>query len=138
MKRLFIIGNGFDLAHKIPTRYLDYRAFLKSSPENEDFCMRMESTYGLGKSTDYWWRDFETNLGEGDAFETDFETMAECAIDEMVTDDGEEMYDVEDTLRYHFEPYYIFMNQLNKTVLQWVESIDINSIKPIFKRINEK
>lgn len=69
--------------------------------------MRMESTYGLGKSTDYWWRDFETNLGEGDAFETDFETMAECAIDEMVTDDGEEMYDVEDTLRYHFEPYYI-------------------------------
>ena len=98
MKRLFIIGNGFDLAHKIPTRYLDYRAFLKSSPENEDFCMRMESTYGLGKSTDYWWRDFETNLGEGDAFETDFETMEEWKAGKGIAgihgcDTGEESRD---------------------------------------------
>lgn len=138
MKRLFIIGNGFDLAHGLPTKYLDYRTFLKSSPENDDFCMRMENTYGLGEFTDYWWRDFETNLGEGDAFETDFETMAESVIDDMVTDDGEEMYDIEESLRYHFEPYYNFMNKLNKTVLQWVESIDITSIKPIFKRINAK
>lgn len=138
MKRLFIIGNGFDLAHGIPTRYLDYRDFLKSNSETEDFCMHMENTYGLGDAKDYWWHDFETNLGEGDAFETDFEIMGECAINEMVTDDGEEMYDVEDTLRYHFEPYYIFMNQLNKTVLQWVESIDINNIKPIFEKIKEQ
>lgn len=138
MKRLFIIGNGFDLAHGLPTKYLDYRTFLKSSPENDDFCMRMESTYRLGEDTDYWWRDFETNLGEGDVFEMDFEVMAESAIKHMVTDDGEEMYDVEETLRYHFKPYYDFMNKLNETVLQWVESIDISSIRPIFKKINAK
>lgn len=138
MKRLFIIGNGFDLAHGLPTKYLDYRAFLKSSPENDDFCMRMENTYGLGEFTDYWWRDFETNLGVGDVFEMDFEMMAESTIDDMITDAGEEMYDIESTLRYHFEPYYNFMNELNKTVLQWVESIDITSVKPIFKRINAK
>lgn len=138
MKRLFIIGNGFDLAHDLPTKYLDYRTFLKSSPENDNFCMNMESTYGLDEFRDYWWRDFETNLGEGYIFEAEFEAMAKTAIKDMVTDDGEEMYDIEETLRYHFEPYYNFMNKLNETVLQWIESIDITGIKPIFKRIIAK
>ena len=138
MKRLFILGNGFDLAHGLPTKYLDYRAFLKSSPENDDFCMRMEKSYKLGEFADYWWQDFETNLGEGDEFETEFEAMAETAIEGMVTDEGEEMYDIEQTLHYHFEPYYDFMNKLNETVLQWVRSIDITEIKARFNRIMEK
>ena len=30
MSKLFIIGNGFDLAHSIPTSYNDFRAFLIS------------------------------------------------------------------------------------------------------------
>ena len=45
------------------------------------------------------------------------------------------MPDVEDTLRYHFEPYYEFMNKLNETVLQWIETIDVNQAKRIFKRV---
>lgn len=60
MKRLYILGNGFDVAHKLPTAYLDYRKFLKGSIENKDFCIRMEDTYGLGENTDYWWKEFET------------------------------------------------------------------------------
>lgn len=135
MKRLFIIGNGFDLAHRLPTKYLDYRSFLLKDSKNEYFCMRMENTYGLGVNADYWWRDFENSLGEGYIFEAEFDAMAKCAIDDMVTDDGEEMYDIEETLRYHFKPYYDFMNKLNETVLQWIESIDISEIEPIFKRI---
>lgn len=138
MKRLYILGNGFDVAHKLPTAYLDYRKFLKGSIENEDFCIRMEDTYGLGENTDYWWKEFETNLGKGDVFESEFETMAESVIDTMITDEGEEMYDIEDTLKYHFEPYYSFMNKLNSTVLQWIESIDIFGVKPIFNRIIPK
>lgn len=46
MKCLFIIGNGFDRAHNLPTQYIDYREFLKNSPENNRFCMQMENTYG--------------------------------------------------------------------------------------------
>ena len=60
MKRLYILGNGFDVAHKLPTAYLDYRKFLKGSIENKDFCIRMEDTYGLGENTDYWWKEFDT------------------------------------------------------------------------------
>ena len=43
MKRLYILGNGFDVAHKLPTAYLDYRKFLKGSIENKDFCIRISS-----------------------------------------------------------------------------------------------
>lgn len=134
MKRLFVIGNGFDVAHGLPTKYLDYRSFLQHSSEYEEFCMRMENTYGLGDNTDCWWREFERNLGDGRIFEFEFETMAENAIEEMVTDDGDIMYDVEETLRYHFEPYYKFMEKLNKTVLEWVRSVDILKAKPIFNK----
>lgn len=30
MCRLFIIGNGFDLYHKLPTRYIDFMHFMKA------------------------------------------------------------------------------------------------------------
>lgn len=87
MKRLFIIGNGFDLAHNLPTNYLDYRTFLKSSPENANFYLDMEKTYEIYEFADYWWCDFETNLGEGYIFESEFEAMAETTTKYMVTDD---------------------------------------------------
>ena len=138
MKRLFIIGNGFDRAHNLPTRYIDYRNFLKNSSENDRFCMQMENTYGIREDDEYWWSDFETNLGEGSNFEIEFEAMANSAVDDMVTDEGEEMYDIEETLRYHFEPYYNFMNKLNGTVLEWVESIDITKVKSIFHKLENK
>lgn len=29
MKKLFIIGNGFDISHGLPTRYCDFQTYLK-------------------------------------------------------------------------------------------------------------
>lgn len=31
MKRLFIIGNGFDIAHNLPTKYADFKKFLEKT-----------------------------------------------------------------------------------------------------------
>ena len=135
VKKLFIIGNGFDLAHNLPTRYLDYRNYLYKNPDTRDFLMRMETAYGLSDSNDTWWKDFECNLGEGSFFESDFENMALCAVDEMIDDEGEPMPDVESTLENYFKPYYEFMEQLNKTVMQWVNTIDLTSVSRITKRI---
>ncbi|WP_419748869.1 bacteriophage abortive infection AbiH family protein [Clostridium perfringens] len=37
MKKLFIIGNGFDVAHKLPTRYSDFQEYLiENYPEASD------------------------------------------------------------------------------------------------------
>lgn len=138
VKKLFIIGNGFDLAHNLPTRYLDYRNYLFENPDTRDFLMRMEEAYGLSDSSDTWWKDFECNLGEGSIFESDFETMAYSAVDEMIDDEGEPMPDVESTLEIHFKPYYEFMEQLNNTVMQWVNTINLAPVRKITKRITNR
>lgn len=36
MKKLFIIGNGFDLAHKMPTKYQDFHEYLKENYNDDD------------------------------------------------------------------------------------------------------
>lgn len=132
MKTLFIIGNG------LPTKYIDYREYMKNNKETEDFLMSLENTYGVGKKKDIWWQDFEMNLGEGYEFEVEFENMAYQTIEEMVTDDGDEMYDIEDTLNIYFEDYYKFMRKLNETVLKWINSIDLSGVKRITKRIHSE
>ena len=42
MKRLYILGNGFDVAHKLPTAYLDYRKFFERQYKK----IRFLYTYG--------------------------------------------------------------------------------------------
>ena len=45
MRSLFILGNGFDLAHGMPTRYSDFRKYLVSSypdiAEYKNYCTDM-------------------------------------------------------------------------------------------------
>ena len=36
MSRLFIVGNGFDVAHGLPTKYRDFKFYLKGKYEVED------------------------------------------------------------------------------------------------------
>lgn len=43
MSALFIIGNGFDLAHELPTKYLHFREYLKNTyPESEEVTPTIE------------------------------------------------------------------------------------------------
>src|SRR5699024_7907803 len=43
MSALFIIGNGFDLAHRLPTNYLHFKKYLKDSyPESEEVTPTIE------------------------------------------------------------------------------------------------
>lgn len=43
MSKLFIIGNGFDLAHKLPTSYGDFKNYLISEyPESQDIIIGMD------------------------------------------------------------------------------------------------
>lgn len=38
MSRLFVIGNGFDLSHELPTRFdLDFKNIAESFEQNENF-----------------------------------------------------------------------------------------------------
>lgn len=57
MSRLYIIGNGFDIAHDIPCRYSDFRRYCKENmPEMYE---KLNRYYDGG---DKLWSDFESEL----------------------------------------------------------------------------
>lgn len=63
---LFIIGNGFDRAHGMPTRYGDFRRWLIAN-NRFDVIHELQSAYSIQKEDDYMlWCDFEKALGEYD------------------------------------------------------------------------
>lgn len=62
-KTLFIIGNGFDIAHDIKSSYKDFRDWLASS-QYQDFISYLEEMFPLkNKNTPLLWKDFETAIG---------------------------------------------------------------------------
>lgn len=57
MDRLIIVGNGFDLAHGLNTRYSDFYSTL-----SEDIKLKLESTYLPAADLIDNWCDFEENI----------------------------------------------------------------------------
>ena len=47
MGSIFICGNGFDLAHGLPTQYTDFRNFLLKKFPEADKLMNLQFTYCL-------------------------------------------------------------------------------------------
>ena len=62
----FIIGNGFDRAHGMPTGYGDFRRWLLQN-NRFDFIHELQSAYPVRIKDDYLlWSQFEKALGEYD------------------------------------------------------------------------
>ena len=62
MKQLYIIGNGFDIHHNIPSRYSNYQEWLKEN--DEDLFDRLRNYYNVDDKK--WWNQFEKELGYPD------------------------------------------------------------------------
>lgn len=60
---LYILGNGFDLAHQMPTNYEDFHLWLLKNG-NESFVRRLESLYPCVKNNIGKWSDLEEALGK--------------------------------------------------------------------------
>lgn len=121
---LFVIGNGFDLAHGLKTSYGDFRDYLEE--EDWSYLESLENMYGFcidskKELVKYkLWRDFETNLSN---------------IDEATIIDGGVYIDlgleggdigVEDTLNQYWQEKYGFIERLNDFVMSWIKQVDIN------------
>lgn len=57
IKKLYIIGNGFDIQHGLKSRYRDFKEYLES--EDIKLVERLEVYFGV----DSLWSDFEKTLG---------------------------------------------------------------------------
>ena len=62
IKHLYIIGNGFDLYHGLPTSYGHFRDYVI---EHDNELTELIDKYYLPKKLDFW-NDFEENLGNFD------------------------------------------------------------------------
>lgn len=133
MKTIYIFGNGLDIEHGLPTDYSDFYDYLSSHKKTQKFLNDLQDAYGTYDHK--WWSDLETNLGKGEWFETEFECMAENVIENMVTDDGEPMYDISSTLEIHWKPYYRFMEDLSDYILQWLS--DRINLEYVFPKVKE-
>lgn len=122
--KLFIIGNGFDIAHGLPTRYTDFRDYLQET--NWEFLIKLEVPYGftIESRRDFvekmLWKDFETNLSA-----INEEEIIDGALSiDMGLEGGD--VDIEDTLNVYWEEEYQYIKRLNDYVNEWVQKIDID------------
>lgn len=122
--KLFIIGNGFDIAHGLPTQYSEFRDYLEEI--DFDFLIKLEAAYGFVTESrkdlvnNLLWRDFESNLSS-----INEEEIVDGALSiDMGLEGGD--VDIEDTLNTYWEEEYKYIQNLNDYVKSWVQEIDIN------------
>jgi hypothetical protein len=126
--KLFIIGNGFDIGHGLPTGYWDFRTFLDSVyPE---FLRSFEEHYDIypGMSAEAkkktLWSRFESNLAN-----IDEDTIIDIGTSiELNLESGD--VGIEDTLYSHFTDEYQYIEKLAGYLKQWVRSIKIRDCLP--------
>lgn len=119
-KKLYVIGNGFDLHYGIKSRYVDFRAYLESAG-NEGFTYAIEEA-----STIDLWQDFESALGAlpRESLLNDFYGLLSQG-DHDFEDYFQQMLAAYD---YHLEAVRKDFNsaQLKAYFDQWVNQIDIS------------
>ncbi|MCG1024561.1 bacteriophage abortive infection AbiH family protein [Dehalobacter sp.] len=126
--KLFIIGNGFDIGHGLPTGYWDFRTFLDLVyPE---FLRSFEEHYDIypGMSAEAkkktLWSRFESNLAN-----IDEDTIIDIGTSiELNLESGD--VGIEDTLYSHFTDEYQYIEKLAGYLKQWVRSIKIRDCLP--------
>lgn len=120
---LFIIGNGFDLAHEIKSQYSDFAKRVRQQG-NDRLVQMMEIFFSNERD---FWGDIEKALGEYD----EEEIVDWCGPDEGIDYDHptRSVAAFEDGPDWLFKP---ILEEFLESFNQWVESIDINEAKAKF------
>ena len=63
-KKVYFIGNGFDLHHLVRSSYKNYAEWLMSY--DYSLYLKINTVYGIVGIEDIWWGDFENQMGELD------------------------------------------------------------------------
>ena len=125
-KKLYIIGNGFDIAHGINTSYWNFRTYLKE--KNPEFLHDFESVYDIKpqNANKGLWSELEYEMGFPDIPE--MEELSEEVSDSLYLV-GEHI-SIEETMDEYLKDEYGFIDDFEKYVLEWIQSIQTDGIKP--------
>ena len=118
MKHLYIIGNGFDIHHGIPSGYQKFRDWLKKEDDWETLTT-IDDIFGCCDSD--WWKHFEENLGSANTLDIAMEEVRENYPDFGSDDfsDGD-WYDAEIAVEQKFEDAY---NIIRSAFRKWVATL---------------
>jgi len=131
---LFIIGNGFDLIHEVPSSYYKFRDFLEGNN-------RLRNALENYIKRDDLWADFEDSLAH-----LDDNAMLRTTNDMVDIYDVKPQFD-EDSLAANFfmaaeaaiGPAQTIMRELSGEFKNWVSTLKIsNSTKPLADILSNK
>lgn len=119
--RLYIIGNGFDLAHGIHCRYQDFKEYCRT--ENPDIFRRIDLFY---TDTDKLWSDFEAempNINEDRLFSW------ATALNPEWNQGWNGYYRFIDTIKDEVD----YLRYLPYSFRDWVLKLDISRVRPMLR-----
>lgn len=148
MKKLFIIGNGFDLAHKIPSSYENFRKYLinllngitEKNYDTYDFLdssiiwenhtngpagelltiLYFLSVSEYNRTSDIKWSDIERAVGE-----LDYSVFDYMFIDESEIDKGYRANWINQDM---FLPYIDILTKIPEYFEKWIKQLKVNDV----------
>lgn len=137
IKTLYIIGNGFDIAHGLDTRYWKFREYLEI--ENPNFLMEFEALYNIHPldDTEPWYtesaQDRWNKAVDHDLWSTFEETMGNPNTTEMVEQsqsvtEGMPQISIRDHMDVYWKEQFGFISELQNYVKEWIESVDTSFV----------
>lgn len=134
MNRLYIIGNGFDRYHALPTQYSDFHRFLIAN--DADFVNYLETyfQFNFDKCNEYLWTCFEDDLA---TFDSEFFMESYKNFDVLDDDfkprffyglDGELSQETEELVDKVKEAFWDWLNEVDLDPIQKRLNLDDNSI----------
>lgn len=142
MRKLYIIGNGFDIAHGLDTSYWNFRTFLEKT--DYQFLLEFEKMYNIHPldETEYgytleaqekWnnliydtlWCEFEKSMGFPDI--QSMLDFSEIIVNDLDLESGN--IGILDTMNEYWARQYGFIKKLQNYVKEWISQIDLNQVK---------
>lgn len=142
MRKLYIIGNGFDRAHDLKTSYWDFRTYLEKYAE--EFLVEFEKMYGISPVdvTDWrimqhrdeiiqnrnnhikaiLWQNFESDIASVNI--EDMLSFSSSIVDSLDLESG--LVGVEDTLNKYWDDQYQFILDLQEYLYKWIHQVRLS------------
>lgn len=137
MNTLYIIGNGFDLAHGLKTNYWGLRKYIEE--KDDAFLKQFEELYNIYPldETEPWyteeaqekwdksvnhilWSEFEKVIGNPNT--TEMLELSKSATEGMPP------YGIRDHMDIYWKEQFGFVRKLQDYVKEWIESIDTKNV----------
>lgn len=151
MSKLFVIGNGFDLAHELRTSYEDFKKYIvdeyldgkykEKVPDVEEISDVEEVSdekkaifildiISLAEGEGKKWGNVESSLGE-----LQYEYVLDPIYDTFEDGDGANEFSEAETIKYYASNISDALSPVKALFKEWIERIEITNtvVKPKFR-----